>query len=218
MENYNTHREMVLNCARKISQMGYVQGTGGNVSVKIDNTGMLAITPSNMEYDLLTVDDICVMDFNLSSVVDNGRKASIETGMHSAIYKNRPDVSAVVHTHQIYASVFAVINEPIPPLFDEAASYIGNTIEVIPYSLSGTPDLADKVGAGVVSGNNCYILKNHGALSLGGTLDEAVRNSVLLEKTAQVYYMALSTGRGISVLPQETQDLMHKLLVGRQKK
>ena len=102
-------------------------------------------------YQELSVDDICVVGFDNSAIeVKSGLKPSVESGLHGIIYRNRPDVNAVVHTHQIYGSVFAVINTPIPALFDEVSFALGQMIEIIPYALSGSPELADQCGRKII--------------------------------------------------------------------
>ncbi len=148
----------------------------------------------------LVPSDICVVDFD-SDLVDGNHVPSIETGMHIGIYERRPDVGAVVHTHQTYASVFALLNLSIPALFDEVTMAIGGTVDVIPYAKSGSPQLAENVKQAVGNGCNCYTLQNHGALNLGKTLDAAWKNAELLEKSAHVYHCALCTGRPITTLP-----------------
>jgi L-ribulose-5-phosphate 4-epimerase len=216
MGKYDELKKKVLDCIMELVHEGYVQGTGGNVSMRMDNEDVIAVTPSQREYHGMTVDEICVVDFDLKPVDDNGLKPSVETGMHLSIYKNRKDVGAVVHTHQIYASIFALINQPIPALFDEVASTIGPVVDVIPYNLSGSPQLAENVVSKLGNRGNCYILQNHGALSIGADLVKAKRNAELLEKCAKVYYYALSTGKEVTVLPQNIQEIMGKIVMGKQ--
>ena len=164
----------------------------------------------------MTIYDICVVDFELNPVEDNSLKPSMETGMHISVYKNREDVNSVVHTHQIYASIFSILNHPIPSLFDEVSNSIGNNIEIIPYGLSGSPQLLENVTGKLGNKANCYIIQNHGALSLGMDIHKAKRHAELLEKTAQVYYHALSTGKEITTLPDNIQGLLSKLLTAKQ--
>jgi len=120
-------------------------------------------------------------------------------------------VGAVVHTHQPYASVFALINQPIPALFDEVALAIGETAGLVPYAFSGTPELAENVRQTVINGCYCFIMQNHGALNLGKTLEHAWKHAELLEKTAQAYYHALTTGRPVTTLPAETIQRVREL-------
>lgn len=216
MGKYDSQKKQVLGCVMSLVAQGFVQGTGGNVSLLLEGGRALAVTPSQREYATMTPDDICVVDFDLKPLEAGGAAPSMETALHIAIYRSRPDAGAVVHTHQIFASVFSLINEPIPALFDEVSGAIGPKVEIVPYALSGSKELVDNVVLKLCNRANCYILQNHGALSLGRDLDHARRNAELLEKAAQVYYYALSTGRGISVLPQSVQELLALIVSGRQ--
>jgi L-ribulose-5-phosphate 4-epimerase len=208
MDSYLKSREDIIECCRWLCQHGYfgsLLSAGGNVSVRISQEPVLAITPSGKPYMGLTPEDICVVDFDLNRI--DGRFApSMETAMHAGIYQARADVGAVVHTHQTYASIFSLINRPIPALFDEVALSIGETVEVVPYALSGTPELAKNVRQAAANGCNCFVMQNHGALNLGKNLDAAWKNAELLEKCAQVYYHALTTGEPVIPLPEETLD------------
>lgn len=216
MGRYDEQRKHVYDCIMDLVRRGYVEGTGGNVSLLVEGEETVVVTPSQREYLTMSVDDICVVDFDLKPVEDNGLKPSMETGMHVAVYRNRKDVGAVVHTHQIFASVFALINEPIPALFDEVAGSIGPLVEVVPYGLSGSPALIENVTGKLGNRGNCYILQNHGALALGSDLDRAKRNAELLEKCARVYYYALSTGREVTLMPENMRELMGKIVAGKQ--
>lgn len=215
MGKYDDCKKKVYDCIMELVREGYVQGTGGNVSMQVEGEKLIVVTPSQREYNSITYEDMCVVDFELKPVEDNGIKPSVETALHLTVYKNRPDVSAVVHTHQQYASIFALINQPIPALFDEVASTIGPLVEVVPYSLSGSPQLAENVKSKLGNFSNCYILQNHGALALGHDLLKAKRNAELLEKCARVYYYALSTGKEVTLLPAEIQDLLNKIMIGK---
>ncbi len=123
----------------------------------------------------MTPGDVCVLDFSLNSIAGE-HKPSIESGMHGAIYQVRPDVNAVIHTHQVYASALALIDAPIPTLFDEQALFLGPSVEIIPYALSGTEELRNTIASHVQNVNNAFMMKNHGALIFGSTMERAVHN------------------------------------------
>jgi ribulose-5-phosphate 4-epimerase/fuculose-1-phosphate aldolase len=216
MGKYDDYKKRVYDCIMELVSEGYVQGTGGNVSLRIEGEDIIAVTPSQREYSTMTADEICVVDFDLKPVDGGTLKPSVETGMHISVYKNRMDVGAVVHTHQIYASVFALINHPIPALFDEVASTIGPLVDVVPYALSGSPQLLENVTSKLGNRGNCYLLQNHGILAIGTDLVKAKRNAELLEKCARIYYYALSTGKEVTQLPQNMQELMGKIVAGKQ--
>jgi len=207
---YTAAKKEVLEASLWLSSHGYfgsLRGSGGNVSVRVDQSSM-AITPSSIKYDDLSANDICIVGLDNTPIdVKDDLKPSVETVLHSVIYANRPDVHAVVHTHQIYGSVFSVINTPIPSLFDEVTFALGKTIEVIPYALSGSPELAANVKAKLSNNANAYIIQNHGILALGKTLDKAILHAELLEKVSYIYYLALSTGKTVSELPSSVSEL-----------
>ena len=143
---------------------------------------------------------------NKAIEVKEGLKPSIESGLHGIIYQNRPDVNAVVHTHQIYGSVFAVINTPSRRSLMKYLLRLGISIEMIPYALSGSPELAANVGAKLSNNANAYIIQNHGILALGKNLDKAILHAELLEKVAHIYCLALSTGKPVATLPASIAD------------
>jgi L-fuculose-phosphate aldolase len=211
MSKYDDQKAAVLAAARWLSENGYFggkRGSGGNVSTRGPGDGRIVITPSGLPYRVMGAADICVIDADRTQIEGN-RPPSMEAGMHIAIYQRRPDVGAVVHTHSVFASVLALINRPIPPLLDEVTCEIGPRVKIVPYAISGSPELAQTVAAALDDVNACYIIQNHGALSLGRDLEQALRHAELLEKAAQVYYNALSTGREISTLPDAAvQELM----------
>lgn len=213
VSNYESYRREVLECTQWLSSHGYFggqKGSGGNVSVRIKGEEMIAVTPSSLPYQTLQVEDICIVNFALQTIAGEHRP-SIEAAMHIGVYRHRGDVNAVIHTHQTFASVFAVLNMPVPPLFDEVALNTGHTIDVIPYALSGSPELVENVAGKLANKCHCYILQNHGALSLGATLEKAWINTENMEKAAQIYYYALSTGRPVGTLPEATLELFKAL-------
>jgi ribulose-5-phosphate 4-epimerase/fuculose-1-phosphate aldolase len=200
---YKAYKKEVFDASLWLSAHGYfgsVRGSGGNVSVRVDNTKM-AITPSEVKYHDLSVGDICIVGFDNKKIdIKKGFKPSIEAGMHSVIYQKRPEINAIVHTHQTYGSVFAILNMPIPILFDEVSWALGEKIEVVPYALSGSQELATNVGTKLSNKANAYIIQNHGILALGKNIDKALLNAELLEKAAHIYYLALSIGKPVNTL------------------
>jgi ribulose-5-phosphate 4-epimerase/fuculose-1-phosphate aldolase len=214
MTKCGNEKTMVLEASLWLSRNGYFgtqRGTGGNVSLRISESSM-AITPSSMEYEKLSPDDIVVVDFDMVVIEGkNGIKPSVESLLHSTVYRNRPDCNAVVHSHQIYGSVLSLINTPVPALFDEVSFALGPLIDVIPYGLSGSPELAANTAAKLSNNANAYIIQNHGILALGKTMNQALLHAELLEKVAHTYCLALSTGRTVTTLPQSIADMFAAL-------
>lgn len=217
MDNVNQYRQELVETAQELTRKGYLSATGGNLSARVSGQNLMVITPSNYGYMKMKPEDICLIDLDLQQRAGN-RKASIESGMHAAIYKVRPDVNAVIHTHQVYPSALALIGKPIPALFDEQVVFLGRSVEVIPYAPSGSNELRDLVAQGVSSLNNAYLMVNHGALLLGSDLERAKFNVAVLEKCAIAYLLALCSGEKVSELPAEIREMMYARLREDQKK
>lgn len=203
MSKYDPEKKTIIEATHWLAEQGYLgkRSSGGNISLRVANQDAIAITPSGKPYLEMAVEDVCVVDLEGNLLVGK-LQPSIESGLHLGVYQHRPDVSAVIHTHQTYASVLSILNRPIPSLFDEIIVEIGQVVEIIPYAFSGSADLVQNVVAKL--GNQChgYLIQNHGALSLGSDMERALKNAELLENVARIYYHALATGMDISELPQ----------------
>ncbi|KAF0109725.1 MAG: aminotransferase [Chloroflexi bacterium] len=217
MSQFLPFKQQIVDAAQKLTKKGYLMATGGNLSVRIAGQNAFAITPSNYDYLKMTADDVCVLDFDLNPL-EGGRKPSVESGMHGAIYQTRADVNAVVHTHQVYASALALIRLPIPALFDEQTIFLGRRVAVIPYAPSGTARLKDTIARHVNDHNNAYLMQNHGALCFGHNLERAAHNVEILEKCALAYLLALCTGEKVSKIPLAARELAFAKLRKDQKK
>lgn len=192
-------REHVVEMCRTLLERGYLKATEGNASVRVPGYDRYAVTPSNYDYARMRADDIAIVDFAGKQVPGTGGSGlapSIECGMHAGIYRERPDVHAVVHTHQPYASALAFLRKPIPALTDEQVRFLGRSVEIIDYAPAGTAFLARNVRKKMASAANAFILANHGIVALGTDPDRAVFNMALLEKVSIAYLLALTTEAG----------------------
>jgi L-ribulose-5-phosphate 4-epimerase len=206
MSDFTPHKQQVIAICRSLLERGYLKSTEGNVSVRIPSQNAFAITPSSYDYAMMQAEDICVLSADLHPLAGE-RKPSIESSMHATVYQYRPDVQVIIHTHQPYASALAVINQPIPALFDEQVRYLGRSVEIIPYAPSGTGFLKNNVRSRLKSGANAYILQNHGVLALGGSAERAIFNMALLEKCALVYLLALLTEKKVTRIPLAVREI-----------
>jgi L-ribulose-5-phosphate 4-epimerase len=206
MGQYDSAKALIVETAQELTRKGYLMATGGNLSVRIAGQSALAITPSNYDYMKMLPEDICVLDFELK-VLEGTLKPSVESGMHAAIYRVRPDVNAIVHTHQVYASTLTLIRTPIPALFDEQTRFLGRSVNIIPYAPSGTGMLANTISKHVRDHNNAYMMQNHGALVFGHDMERAVHNVEILEKCSLAYLLALCTDRKVSKIPLAVREV-----------
>ena len=217
MNPYRPFKQQVVETARHLTEQGYLMATGGNLSVRIAGQTAFAITPSNFDYRKMQPDDVCVLDLDLH-VLEGERKPSVESGLHAGIYRVRADVNAVVHTHQVYASTLALINAPIPALFDEQVRFLGRSVEIIPYAPSGTGFLKNAIVKHIQNHNNAYIMQNHGVLCFGHDIERAAHNVEILEKCALAYLLALCTERTVSKIPLPIREIAFTRLRKDQKK
>jgi L-fuculose-phosphate aldolase len=193
---WDTEKKMVIGTAQQMVQQGLGVGNMGNVSMRLGDTSgreLLAITPSGRYYDLLGPDDVVIVDFGGKSV-EGKLKPSMETMLHIGIYKTRQKVNAIVHCHPVFSSVVAVVGMEMPAILDDQVVCLGGEINVAEYAPSGSSEMVRNVISALGS-RNAVIMANHGALSVGSDLRDALTNCQILEKTARIYVYALGLGK-----------------------
>ncbi len=196
---YEKERNIVLNACREMVKSNLTVGSWGNISLRTED-GNVVITPSGTNYSKSLPEDMVITDIE-GKIIDGKMKPSSERLMHYKIYKNRHDVMAIVHTHAIYSSVLSVTDDRIPPITEDTAMLLGDGVNVSKYALTGTIELADYVVEGLGS-NNATIMKNHGAVSVGTDMEQAIVTSQVLEKSASIFITAKMLGR-VNILPPE---------------
>ena len=206
MSIFDKQKKQIVDTAQLLVRKGYLMATGGNISLRISGQNAFAITPSNYDYIKMTADDVCVLDFDLNKI-EGHLKPSVESAMHAVIFQVRPDINAVIHTHQAYVSALTLIKAPIPALFDEQARFLGRSVDIIPYAPSGTGFLKNAVAKHVRNHNNAFMMQNHGALVFGHDMERAVHNVEILEKCALSYLLAICSERKISKIPLAVREI-----------
>lgn len=187
-----TEREQVVRYCRKLADSELSPGTSGNISVFNARQGLMAISPSSMEYSLLTADDVVLMDL-AANIVDGERRPSTEFDMHLACYRARGDIGAVVHTHSPQATTLAVLGWDLPAVH-YMIGYGGTAvIRCAPYHLFGTPELATAAMSAMGKGYAC-LLRNHGTLAAGPDIGHAWALAEQIEFCAGLYLRARALG------------------------
>jgi L-ribulose-5-phosphate 4-epimerase len=217
MSDFGSYCQQVVDASKELTDKGFLSATGGNVSLRILEEQAFAITPSNYDYTKMVMEDICVLDLDLHPLTGE-RVPSVESAMHAAIYKMRPDVNAIIHTHQVYPSTLALIGKPIPALFDEQVRFLGRSVEIIPYAPSGTGMLVKTVAKKIGNHNNAYMMANHGALLFAGDMERAMHNVAVLEKCALAYLLTLCTEHRANRIPLLVREVAFSKLRKDQKK
>ena len=200
-EIFMNEKSQVADIAREMANLDLVTGSSGNVSMRMPNnkSGHMAITPMGIHYSELEDQDIVVVDKELESMENSGIPSS-ESLLHLGIYSARPDVNAVIHTHSTFSSVVALSSGGIPPILDEMVIYIGGSIEVSEYAFPGSEELAKNV-CEALGDKNAALISNHGAVTVGSNLREALNVSILMERIAEIYSYA-RMGNHINPLPE----------------
>jgi L-ribulose-5-phosphate 4-epimerase len=188
--------EIVLNTAKGLYEEKLVAGTSGNVSMR-KSDGSFLITPSGFPYHLMTEEDIVEIDVN-GIPKKPGQKPSSEWRMHLEIFKEYPNINAIVHTHSPFATGFAVNRQEIPLILIEMKPFLGGEIKVAPFEPAGSLELGQAIIPYLEESNSC-LLANHGTISSGNTMDEAYTASIYLEDAAKIYYYAKTSGTPVII-------------------
>lgn len=183
-------RNDIVRFGRKLLDRGLVTGTGGNLSLRKGD--LAAVSPSAVEYEAMTPEDVVVTDM-CGRVVEGHLSPSSETHLHLALYASRPDILSVVHTHSPFACVMACLGWEIP-VFHYLVAIAGRKVPVAPYALFGTAELAEGAVAAMGYGN-AVLLSNHGLVAAGRTLPDAFRVAETVEFVSMVYSNVRSLGR-----------------------
>ena len=194
-------KELVLATCLQMVKSGLVIGTSGNVSQRVGEN-QVVISPSAILYESLEKNDMVVIDKE-GHTIEGIHRPSSEYPMHLAIYKKRPDIAAIMHTHSPYASAFAVARKTIPAILEEVGHILKGPVPVTKYAPIGTEKLA-REAAHNLEQNNAILLANHGVVGVGENLEQALTVCLVVEKTAKVYLMAQQLGTPYIVPAQKS--------------
>lgn len=196
-------RTQVLTIAKRIYSNRLVIASLGNVSSR-DETGIV-ITPSGIDYEELTLHDMVTVDIHGKKLEGNFPPSS-ETPMHTLVYRERPDINGVVHTHSLYASAFSVVNKEIPVDMVEVAAHVGGRIPVAPYKPPGTRELGEEALKYLKERRAC-LLQNHGVLAIGDTLEKAYKAAAITEIAARIHILGSLIGEPLELPEPEIQKV-----------
>lgn len=204
-ERDHAYAKLILDAGKDMLARHLTIETWGNISLRDPVTGRIYLTPSGMDYSTLQEEDVCILDADGKDLT-NFRKPSVEKQMHIDIYHTRRDVYAIVHTHPLDSTVFAVLQKAIPVVTDEMAQAIGGEVHCAKYALPGTKELAHNVCAALGNVQAC-LLANHGALVVGKDIKECFKNAAVLETSANIYYHALAIGKPVIIDPENVTSM-----------
>lgn len=193
--------EAVLAAAKSMLRKGLVEGTAGNISARQED-GTIVITPSSVDYGDMTLDDLVVIDLDGATLkAAEGRSASSEKLLHLACYKAFDDVGSVIHSHPVYATMFAVTHQDIPSCIDEFSIYVGGQVRCTRYAASGTADVGEEA-VEALQDRGAALIANHGMVAVGPNPDKALHITALVERSAQIVHGARALGEVVP-LPEK---------------
>ena len=188
----------VLDAAKDMLRRGLVEGTAGNISARRSD-GNIVITPSSVDYRDMQLDDLVVIDADGSVLqAAEGRSPSSEMQLHLACYRAFDDIGSVIHSHPVWATMFAIAHESIPACIDEFAVYCGGDVRCADYAASGTPDVGTNA-VKALEDRGAALIANHGLVAVGPRPDKVMHITALVERTAQIVWGARALGGPVSI-------------------
>ncbi|MCP4748242.1 MAG: L-fuculose-phosphate aldolase [Desulfobacteraceae bacterium] len=208
-------KEQIINFTGKMVDRGLTTGTGGNISIINRPKGQVHITPSGIDYELMTATDISTCDLK-GQLIHAGKKPSSELDLHLAIYEKRQDIGAIIHTHSVYATTLACLHKPIPAVH-YLVGYSGDKVPLTAYATFGTPELAQSVSQ-ALKDHNAALLANHGLVTVGDDIEQAFNVSEQIEFVARIYYQTLTVGSPKMLTKKQMETVLEKFeSYGKQK-
>jgi L-ribulose-5-phosphate 4-epimerase len=191
-----------------LPKSGLVKWTGGNVSARDPETGLVVIKPSGVRYEALRPEDHVVVNLG-GDVVEGNLKPSSDTASHLYIYRHRGDVNGVVHTHSPYATAFAATGKSIPCCLTAIADEFGGPIPCADFALIGSEAIGKQVVEHIGS-SKAVLLRQHGVFTIGETATAAVKAAVMVEDVAKAVWLALQIGEVMDIDSESIEKLHNR--------
>ena len=199
-------RQELVTLNQALPEHGLVTWTSGNVSIRDPETGLVAIKSSGTKFEDLTAESMVVVDLE-GKVLDGQYKPSSDTASHLVIYRHRPDVNGVVHTHSNYATAFAALGQEIPVYLTAQADEFGGPIPCGGFALIGGEEIG-RIAVETMGSSPAVLLKNHGVFTVGPSGEAALKAAVMVEDIARTTWLALQLGQP-DVIPPELIEKLH---------
>ena len=180
--------ERMVKAGRELHNQGLVRGTSGNISARIPDTDTFLIKSSGARMECLKADELVLVDLQ-GNRIRGESNVSMETPIHSVIYRTRKDVQAIVHTHAPTATAFGIAKTEILPLQIEVFMLLPNGVPVVPFEQPGSEALALAVQK-TIKDYDALILENHGIVTVGSTIEAACNLNEMVEEAAKIQLLA----------------------------
>lgn len=200
-------RKLVVSYGKKLITNNLTTGSGGNISIYNREKGLVAISPSGLDYFETKPEDIVIVDLE-GKIVDGKLKPSSEMGMHLIFYKNREDANAIVHTHSKFATAISCMGWDLKPVH-YLIGFAGYDVKCADYATYGSEELANNALASI-GDRNAVLLANHGLIALGKNIETAFSTAEHLEFVSEIYYLTKTLGEPKLLSKDEMDDVMKK--------
>ncbi|MDZ4768461.1 MAG: L-ribulose-5-phosphate 4-epimerase [Chloroflexota bacterium] len=203
-------RRIVCDLHAELPRNNLVAWTAGNISARDPDSNLVVIKPSGIRFDDLTPENMVVVDID-GKVVEGTHKPSSDTASHCYVYRHKPEIYGVAHTHSRYAAAFAVVGKPIPCVTTAMGDEFGGEIPLGGFALIG----GEEIGACVVealsrSQGPACLLQNHGVFATGRDAESAVKAAVMTEDNAAIVWLAMQIGTPIPIPADDIAKLHHR--------
>ncbi len=188
---YEKEKQAVIDTALKIKEYGLIALAGGNVSMRLPD-GDILVTPSGTYYETMQPQHVLLMDIE-GNIKEGDLKPSVDTVALLYIYKHMPEVNAIIHTHQVYATAVGLIEDKLPAVTTTLSNVTLGEVSVAPYSSPASLNMGIETVENI-NGKRAVILKHHGVVTVGGNLKEAMYAAIYMEETAKAYLAAKAAG------------------------
>lgn len=196
---YKKLRQSLIDTARKMEQYNLIRMSGGNVALRVEDK--ILVTPSAMAYDTMLPEDIVIVDIE-GNVIEGNRRPTSDLKAILYILKHMPEVNAIIHTHQPKAVALSLICDKLPIISTTMVDEVKGEVNVASFTISSDEGMGiqtvEHAGKAL-----CVILKNHGVMAYGKSLEQALSAAIYLEESCDIYISTLSTGKDITVLTKE---------------
>lgn len=200
---YEAEKQAVIEAALKLDRYDLIALSGGNVAYRMPS-GDILVTPSGMIYENMIASDVLVVTIE-GEIIEGTRKPSVDTEALLYIFKHRPDINAVIHTHQPYATGLGLVMDEIPCNLSTMANGVEGPVSVAEYGDAGSISMGVKA-LEAIGDRLAVVLKHHGVIAVGTSLRQALFAAVYLEEAAKTVAIALSTGLPMAHMTQEQID------------
>ena len=193
----------LLATAKEMLRTGLVEGTSGNLSARLPD-GNVALTPSSLSYEEMQLEDLVVVDLD-GNLLEGERGPTTEMALHLACLRKYPELGGVIHSHAMFATMFAVTHQPIPCVIEEFDVFVGGEVPVANYQVTGSDELGEEV-ASWLGDRGAVLMANHGLLTVGKSPEKAMQVAHLVERTAKIVWGARLLG-DLVPLPEATREM-----------